>query len=158
MAEIDRESDDGSPMGEDRLQEHLCQAAMAALPRDRTGYTIDLATGDAVLGTLTALEKLGLPTNFLAWCVTNAGVLSRMRDGTMVPVPEDTLQDVADFVTDAAGTLRRMDCEPLHGRDARIAGVEDGWSGAPSQYEFERLEQRADEVAGALKSLGFPLT
>ena len=50
---------------------------------------------------------------------------------------------LAECLAEYASCVSSLNSEPLYGRDARNAGVEDGWCAAPEDYELQQARENA---------------
>ena len=51
--------------------------------------------------------------------------------------------NLAECLAEYASCVSSLNSEPLYGRDARNAGVEDGWCAAPEDYELQQARENA---------------
>ena len=118
--------------------------------RVKDGTLSRLQIQDVVTQFYGVLSDRGLTDEAIEWMLNNVGAANRLATGEAAVVSRDALDDLTRVLDDVDSVIGRMDSEPLYGRDARIVGVEDGWSGAPSKWEWERLQERAREASTAL--------
>jgi hypothetical protein len=74
--------------------------------------------------------------------------------GVKLEKAKEIIHEMTEALGDYASICRRLDSEPLYGRDARNVGVEDGYSFAPGNYELERAKERAIDACRAAKDAG----
>jgi hypothetical protein len=74
---------------------------------------------------------------------------------------KDIMQKMVEALDDFLSIAKRRNSEPMYGRDARNIGVEDGYSFAPQDYDYEEAQSKARSAcyeafeAGLIKELPY---